>query len=216
MLIFLFTVCDCRSDHLFWSSSHSYCVFPSNVFVLQCYVMSCGFLIYSVNPQMDFSFMKNYNVIIGLNKIHLGFERFGFNVTHHVSVNRLVGEQNRDALLYEHDCRTLRFQTVREKHLLPCDQKKTNILTMVTQSSGAPRCGPFCGDIRLGVQESHTVTFVGLQVGEQDFGCLSFFLSRAQCFNDFACFWCFTASPGLCSCPPPIAFSLAFSSLLDS
>lgn len=48
--------------------------------------------------QMDLSFLKN-EICFGLNKIYLGFEKWGFIPTYYVSVNRLVIEQNAEEIL---------------------------------------------------------------------------------------------------------------------
>ena len=117
------------------------------------------------SSQVDWSFLHNYNVVIGLNKIHYGFERFNLTVSHHISVNPLVAEQMKSDLITEFDCRTIKLQRYDIMKFLPCDTAHYNILPFASPSQArTPRCGPFCKDITRGIQEGWTVTYAGLQV----------------------------------------------------
>lgn len=92
--------------------------------------------------------------VIGLNKIFLGLDRFGFYPRYYVAVNRLVVEQSAE------DIRRLncvKFIGDRADGLIPEDG-----LTYRLNTSSAP--ARFCHDASQGVHEGWTVTYVALQL----------------------------------------------------
>lgn len=102
---------------------------------------------------MDLSFLRN-EVVFGMNKIHLGLEKFGFYPRYLVAVNALVVAQSRDALVAM-SC--VKFIGERAAPHLPEDAFTYHL----------PILGPptvFSPDIAQGVREGGTVTHVALQI----------------------------------------------------
>lgn len=103
--------------------------------------------------RMDLAPLRR-EVVFGLNKLHLGLERFGFYPRYLAAVNDKVIAQSADAL---RAMTCVKFISDRSAHLLPagpltCHLHSTAITT------------PFCHDIAISVREGHTVTFVALQI----------------------------------------------------
>ena len=92
--------------------------------------------------------------VIGLNKIFLGLDRFGFYPRYYVAVNRKVVEQS-VTQIQALNC--VRFIGNRGADLLGEDG-----LTYHLNTTAAP--ARFCHDIGLGVHEGWTVTYAALQV----------------------------------------------------
>lgn len=95
-----------------------------------------------------------HEVVFGLNKIHLGLERFGFYPRYVAAVNDKVIAQSAAALAA---MTSVKFVSSRAAHLMPegplvCHLNSTAIRT------------PFCHDIAVAVREGHTVAFVALQI----------------------------------------------------
>ena len=93
-------------------------------------------------------------VVIGLNKIHLGLDRFGFYPRYLVAVNGLVIEQSRDALAAM-SC--IKFISAQSADRLPRDALTYHLPILGTSTL-------FSTDIALGVREGGTVTNVALQI----------------------------------------------------
>ncbi|MCF3639069.1 DUF115 domain-containing protein [Rhizobium sp. TRM95111] len=102
---------------------------------------------------MDLAFLRR-ETVIGLNKIHLGLDRFGFYPRYLVAVNAKVVEQSR-AELAAMSC--IKFIGRRAAAFLPEDA-----FTYHMQVLGPPVI--FSKDITEGVREGGTVTHAALQV----------------------------------------------------
>lgn len=103
--------------------------------------------------QMDLSFLKN-EICIGLNKIYLGFQKFGFYPRYYVAVNQKVLEQSVEQI---NALTSVKFISAR------CgNQFQQNGLTHIIDTSNPPDY--FCKDISLGMEEGYTVTYAALQV----------------------------------------------------
>ena len=107
---------------------------------------------------MNWSFLPNFEVVIGLNKIFLGFDRFNLTITHHVSINPLVGEQIVSTVL-DMDPSVIRFQRMEQRHLFPCDAANQNIAFLDSILATF-----FASNLKEGIAEGYTVTHVALQV----------------------------------------------------
>ncbi len=92
--------------------------------------------------------------VIGMNKLYLGLDRFGFYPRYYVAVNRHVVEQSADRLR-ELNC--VKFIGDRAGASVEEDG-----LTHVINTSAAP--SRFCHDASKGVHEGWTVTYVALQI----------------------------------------------------
>ena len=107
----------------------------------------------SLNAMGDLSFL-NDEIVIGLNKIHLGLRRFGFYPRYLVAVNDKVILQDAAAVSA---MTSVKFVPDRSAHLLPADS-----LTYHMRTRGLKK--RFFHDITEGVSEGHTVTHAGLQI----------------------------------------------------
>lgn len=103
--------------------------------------------------RMDLSFLRR-ETVIGMNKIHLGLERFGFYPRYYVAVNRHVLEQSAEAI---RALTCVKLISDRGAAWLAEDA-----LTHHLNTTRAP--ARFCHDIAKGVHEGWTVTYVALQV----------------------------------------------------
>lgn len=103
--------------------------------------------------RMDLSFLRR-EVVIGMNKIHLGLDRFGFHPQYFVCVNPLVLEQSADAI---RSLACVKFLSDRCGPSIPEDG-----LTYHLNTARPP--ARFCRDIARGVHEGWTVTYAALQV----------------------------------------------------
>lgn len=103
--------------------------------------------------RMDLGLLRRQTVI-GMNKIHLGLDRFGFYPRYYVAVNRHVLEQSAEAI---RALACVKFVSDRSAGLLPEDA-----LTYHLNTTRAP--ARFCHDIAKGVHEGWTVTYAALQV----------------------------------------------------
>lgn len=102
---------------------------------------------------MDLSFLRR-EVVIGTNKIYLGFQRFGFYPKYYVAVNPKVLKQSAD---YISGLNCVKFLSDRCADSIPEDG-----LTYHINTTRAP--ARFCRDISQGVHEGWTVTYAALQV----------------------------------------------------
>jgi hypothetical protein len=93
-------------------------------------------------------------VVFGLNKIHLGLDRFGFHPRYLAAVNDKVIAQEAGALAA---LSSVKFITDRAAPVLPAGPLTYHLNTTRIAT-------PFCHDITLAVREGHTVTFVALQI----------------------------------------------------
>jgi hypothetical protein len=103
--------------------------------------------------RMDLSGLRN-ETVIGLNKIYLGFECFGFEPDYLVAVNDKVIAQSAEAYA---DLTCTKFLTDRASRIVPADPKTFHMRTHGIE----PR---FSRDLTLGLHEGYTVTHVALQV----------------------------------------------------
>lgn len=102
---------------------------------------------------MDLSPLR-HEIVIGLNKIHLGLHRFGFHPRYVVAVNPRVVEQARDGLA---GLSAIRFIGARAAEFLPEDAFTHHV----------PVLDPpvvFSHDLTQGFREGGTVTHAALQV----------------------------------------------------
>lgn len=103
--------------------------------------------------QMDLGFLHR-EIVFGLNKIHLGLEKFGFYPRYLVAVNDKVIEQS---LLAFQKMTAIKFISDRSAHLLPQNAWTYHLAT----SKPLQR---FYTDITLGLHEGYTVTHAALQI----------------------------------------------------
>jgi hypothetical protein len=103
--------------------------------------------------RMDLSFLKN-EIVIGLNKIYLGFNQFGFYPRYYVAVNPYVIEQSVAEI---RSLKCVKFISNRSAALVAEDA-----LTYHINTTQPPE--RFCHDIVQGVHEGWTVTYAALQV----------------------------------------------------
>lgn len=103
--------------------------------------------------RMDLSLLAQ-ETVIGLNKIFLGLDRFGFYPRYHVTVNRKVLEQSATEI---RALNCVKFISDRAGDLVPEDG-----LTYRINTTAAP--ARFCHDISRGVHEGWTVTYAALQI----------------------------------------------------
>lgn len=102
---------------------------------------------------MDLSFLKS-EIVIGLNKIFLGFRKFNFYPRYYVAVNEKVIRQSANEIV---KLTSVKFLSNRCPDLL-----KEDALTYIINTTQPP--APFCHDITLGVREGGTVTYAALQI----------------------------------------------------
>lgn len=102
---------------------------------------------------MDLSLLAG-ETVIGLNKIFLGLDRFGFYPRYYVAINRHVIEQSLDQI---RRLNCVKFIGDRAGDLVAEDG-----LTHRLNTSAAP--ARFCHDIAEGVHEGWTVTYAALQI----------------------------------------------------
>jgi hypothetical protein len=102
---------------------------------------------------MDLRPLRN-ELVIGMNKIHLGLERFGFQPRYVTAVNPRVVEQSAAAMAA---LPAIKFIGARAAGSLPED-----VLTHHIGILNPPV--QFSGDLTRGVREGGTVTFVALQI----------------------------------------------------
>lgn len=103
--------------------------------------------------RMDLAPLRR-ETVIGLNKIYLGLQRFGFYPRYYVAVNRIVIEQAADTIRH---LNCVKFISDRADGLLTEDA-----LTHRINTTRAPH--RFCRDISQGVHEGWTVTYAALQI----------------------------------------------------
>ena len=104
--------------------------------------------------EMDMQFLKERH-IIGLNKIYLGFKKFGFYPRYYVAVNPYVIEQSQKEIKALNCIKFLGSRGA--KDLLSSDA----LTYLVNTQSPSER---FCKDIAQGVHEGWTVTYAALQI----------------------------------------------------
>ena len=102
---------------------------------------------------MSLDFLK-HETVIGMNKIFLGFKKFGFYPRYYVAINRLVLRQSSSFI---RDLNCIKFIPAHSASLLP-----ENALTYHLNTDTPP--SRFCKDISLGIHEGWTVTYAGLQI----------------------------------------------------
>lgn len=102
---------------------------------------------------MELGFLRN-ETVIGLNKIHLGLDRFGFQPDYLVAVNAKVVEQANEAMAM---LPAIRFIGARAAKFLPETDRTFHVPVL-----NAPVM--FSEDICTGVREGGTVTHAALQI----------------------------------------------------
>lgn len=106
--------------------------------------------------QMDLSWLRKYTVI-GLNKIFLGFKKFGFYPKYHVTVNPKVVEQS------EHELEKLTcVKFIGTRGIPDSSSIKEDALTYFINTK-QPK-SRFCKNLDEGCREGGTVTYAALQV----------------------------------------------------
>lgn len=103
--------------------------------------------------RMDLSFLRR-EVVMGTNKIHLGFRRFDFYPKYYVAVNPKVLQQSAESIKA---LNCVKFLSDRCADYIAEDG-----LTYHINTTRAP--ARFCRDIGQGVHEGWTVTYAALQV----------------------------------------------------
>jgi len=102
---------------------------------------------------MDLKFLSR-EVTIGLNKIYLGFKKFGFYPRYFVAVNDKVISQSVQQI---NALNCVKFISERNAHLIPQSALTYHINTVAPVTR-------FCNDITKGVHEGWTVTYAALQI----------------------------------------------------
>ena len=102
---------------------------------------------------MNLSFLKQ-EIVIGLNKIFLGFKKFRFYPRYYVAVNEKVIRQSVNEIT---KLTSVKFLSNRCPDLF-----KEDALTYIVNTIQPP--APFCHNIALGVREGGTVTYAALQI----------------------------------------------------
>jgi hypothetical protein len=105
--------------------------------------------------QMDLRHLKREHVI-GLNKIHLGFPKFGFYPRYYVAVNPKVAQQSRAEIAKMNCVKFIGSRAAREAGIME------DALTYVVDVDRPPH--RFCTDLAEGMHEGWTVTHAALQV----------------------------------------------------
>jgi hypothetical protein len=103
--------------------------------------------------KMDLGFLNN-EIVIGLNKIYLGFRKFRFYPKYFVAVNKKVLQQSHREIL---DLTCIKFLSNHCPEIYHDDALTHIVNTHNPQSY-------FCTDITTGVHEGWTVTFAALQI----------------------------------------------------
>lgn len=103
--------------------------------------------------QMRLRFLRK-EIVIGVNKIYLGFRQFGFYPRYFVAVNKKVLEQSAQEI---RRLNCVKFLSKRAEDILP-----ENALTYHIETRGPVE--KFCRDITKGVHEGWTVTYAALQI----------------------------------------------------
>jgi hypothetical protein len=102
---------------------------------------------------MDLSFLRN-EIVIGLNKIFLGFKQFNFYPRYYVAINKKVLEQSKEEI---DNLTCVKFLSDRLN-----ESFENNALTNIIKSQFYTK--NFSYDINEGVQEGYTVTYAALQI----------------------------------------------------
>ena len=103
--------------------------------------------------RMDLAFLRR-EITIGLNKIHLGINKFGFYPRYFVAVNDTVIAQSAQQI---NALNCVKFVSARNAHLIPESALSYHINTTTPPAR-------FCHDIAQGVHEGWTVTYAALQI----------------------------------------------------
>jgi hypothetical protein len=104
--------------------------------------------------KMDLSFLRS-EIVFGMNKIHLGFRKFGFYPKYYVAVNAKVIEQSLSEISAMNCVKFIGNQGAQGK-------VKEGPLTYLVNTTTPP--ARFCHDISHGVHEGFTVTHAALQI----------------------------------------------------
>lgn len=103
---------------------------------------------------MDLSFLRR-EITIGLNKIHLGLERFRFYPRYYVAVNSKVVQQSLAPI------RALNCVKLISAHAAQASGLQEDALTYLVRTDQPPQ--RFCTDLTQGLHEGWTVTHAALQ-----------------------------------------------------
>lgn len=104
--------------------------------------------------RMSLGFLRREHVI-GLNKIYLGFQRFGFYPRYYVAINRKVLEQSAQEI------RSLNCVKFLSGHAAAAGLHEDALTHLI---GPGPADEPFSRDLSRGMHEGWTVTFAALQV----------------------------------------------------
>src|SRR5690606_5005211 len=104
--------------------------------------------------KMDLSWLKN-QITIGMNKIYLGFEKFGFYPNYYISVNDKVIEQSED---YIRKMNCVKFLSNRRPGVKIGEDALTYLI------NADYRGERFSKDLSKGIREGGTVTYAALQL----------------------------------------------------
>lgn len=104
---------------------------------------------------MDLSFLRR-EFVIGMNKIHLGLETFGFYPRYYVAVNPKVVHQSFAEIRAMNCVKFIGLRAARETGILE------DALTYILNTDAPP--ARFSTDLSLGIHEGWTVTHAALQV----------------------------------------------------
>lgn len=105
--------------------------------------------------RMELGFLRR-EIVIGMNKIHLGFSRLGFYPRYYVAVNPKVVQQSRAEIQALNCVRFIGSRAARAAGL------QEDALTHIVDTEGPP--ARFSTDIGRGIHEGWTVTHAALQV----------------------------------------------------
>lgn len=113
--------------------------------------------------QMDLSFLKR-ETVIGLNKIYLGFKKFGFYPRYYVAINPVVIEQSVAQIKAMNAVKFLGQNAAKDRLTEDAMTYFVQTHAFKQDKDGMARAG-FCDDIATqGMYEGWTVTFAALQV----------------------------------------------------
>ncbi|MCL2925605.1 MAG: FkbM family methyltransferase, partial [Trichodesmium sp. MAG_R04] len=103
--------------------------------------------------KMDLSFLKD-EICFGMNRIYLGFEKWGFNPTYYVSVNPLVLEQSAEEISQISCPKFISHKGI------PYFSSHSDIIFMNTTHPQSD----FSNNPQTGINEGYTVTYVAIQL----------------------------------------------------
>lgn len=127
---------------------------PPVVSRARCALVANGPSLNRMPPGWGGNLRRKCDLVMGMNKIYLGIERFNLTLDLYAAINPLVVQQS-VAEIQELD--GFKFVRAREAKLFPCGLKDTFFLSSSSHV-------PFSKNLHKGVNEGWTVTYVSLQV----------------------------------------------------